>query len=85
MAYLYKKEQDENEWSYEVRAFLFAIGDGKSEAQAAAEACIDVEDLRGWKRKPEFRAAIKRARREGPREPHIWVFSDDEPGKPPPW
>ena len=76
MAFLLKREVDDNQWSYEVQAFLNAIANGKSEAQAAADACIELEDLRGWKRKPEFRSAIKRARREGPRTPHFYGGND---------
>lgn len=83
MAFLYKREQDENELTYEVRAFLSAIGGGKSEAEAAAHACIDEEDLRRWKRDPVFRAAVKQARRKGPREAHMYFMNDPAPSSSP--
>ena len=84
MAFLYERERDANELTAEVRAYLYAIGDGKSESEAAALACIDLEDLRRWKRDPVFRSAVKRAKREGPRTPHVWAGPISSPGAPPP-
>jgi hypothetical protein len=76
MAFLYRREAEANEadLSFEAREVLHAVGHGKTEAQAAAEAGIGLEELRAWKRDPAFRAAIKRARREGPREAQLWTF-----------
>ncbi len=76
MAFLLKREVDDNQWSYEVQAFLNAIANGKSEAQAAADTCIEPEDLRRFKRDAAFRGAMKRARREGPRTPHFYGGDD---------
>src|SRR5271165_5076683 len=85
MAFLWKREQDENELSWAARRVLEGVRRGLSDDQAAAEANIDEDELRAWKRDPHFRSAIRRARREGPREVHLWFFDGpDTDGIPPP-
>ena len=76
MKFFTKREAEENELTGDAQAFLNRIGHGKTEAEAAAELGVEEEELRLWRRKPVFRAEVKRAKREGPREPKLWVFDD---------
>lgn len=85
MAFLWKREEDENELTYDARAVIHGVAHGKSEAEAAAEAGIEAEDLRRWKRDPVFRRALRRARREGPRETHFWAWNDPDETPPSPF
>ena len=45
--------------------------DGLGVAEAAAQAEVVGDDLVKWKRDPTFRAALRKAKREGPREPVV--------------
>lgn len=67
MAFLYQKEKDDGELSYEARMLCEAVRDGKSEADAAMQAGVSEAELRMWRRDVVFRAALQRARDEGPR------------------
>jgi len=89
MAYLFKREEDEREFSYPARAVLAAVARGLSEPEAAGEAGIDVAEVRQWKRDPAFRAALRRAKREGPHEPKCidlrnYLGGESPPALPPP-
>jgi hypothetical protein len=82
VAFLRKSEQDANELSYSARAVVERIAAGMSDAAAAAEVGVEEEDLHRWKREPLFRSAIRRARREGPRETYFYDLNNL--GGPPP-
>lgn len=73
MAFLYRREADENELSYQAQNVLERVRHGLSEAEAAESANVEVDELRRWKRTPGFRAALNRARREGPTAPRVWL------------
>lgn len=63
---LFRREVDERELVDKARSFLDGIRLGRSEREAAERAEVSAEELRGWKRDGAFRAAIKRAKRDGP-------------------
>jgi hypothetical protein len=85
VAFLFKREAEDNALSYDAKALVWRVAAGMSEAAAAAEVGIEEEDLRRWRRKPAFREAIRRARREGPSEPHFTNLNDIDAPPPSPF
>jgi len=83
---LFQRELDENELVWEDRAVIDGVRNGQSDADAAQAAGVDGETLRGWKRDPAFRQALRRAKVEGPREPTVHDLRPhtDPSGIPPP-
>jgi hypothetical protein len=73
MAVLLKAEENEDDLSGAARNVVEGIRQGLTEAQAADRAGVSRDELRVWMRDRVFRAAVHRARREGPYEPHIWT------------
>jgi hypothetical protein len=87
VAFLRKSEEDANELSSAARAVVERVAHGMSEEAAAAEVGVEEEeeDLRRWKRESVFRAAIRRARREGPSEVHFYAWNDVDETPPSPF
>ena len=84
MSFLFKREREEGELDWDARSFLAAVSDGLGETEAAEQAGVDVEELRAWKRNSVFRAALRRAKTEGPGLTargicSLEAFSDDPP------
>jgi len=84
VSFLYKREDDENELSIPARRVLSGVRRGLSPEDAAAEAGVTPEELRGWLRQPHYRAALRRKPAEaqlvnldsylsGPVEPRLTV------------
>jgi hypothetical protein len=74
---LFRREVDDNELVYAARQVVEAVRSGLSEDDAARQAGVDEETLRGWRRDSVFRHAVRRAKALGPRTNPI-VSLDDE-------
>ena len=73
MASLYRREVEENELSSQAQNVLERVRHGMTETAAAESARVDPDELRQWKRDHGFRAALNRARRDGPVSPRVWL------------
>jgi hypothetical protein len=71
MSFLFRKQEDDHQLSRAAERLIAGVRQGLSEAEAAAQAEVSVEEHRQWQRDRVFRAALRKARRAGPYKP--WV------------
>ena len=63
---LFTKEKQEAEFDLRARAVLFHVRQGATPRQAAQTADVSADELAAWKRSPDFRHALKRAKTDPP-------------------